>query len=384
MNLGLGLMAADEYFKEGDRRQVRDYNQRLRDAELSMLDDKTEATRSGYRDTRETNETRARLRPGQTANQEARIGLESADIEGQRQRQPAEIQTKNTQANIGLANAENDQANLPMTLQVKNDTLAGQSMAATDTLKRLPAKLAQLATQGVLDQRGQGEVVLGTMGQLIARQDKAGAIAFANEIAKVGNILPNTNGKTFTDIVPVRKGQNGAQGDGYIFVTSDGERKFTPVEAIRGAMSNLKSGKYKFIERDDGSIFAGDEGTGKGSIVQPGDPALARGKRTQSTPADIQSTEWLMANVPKYRGNPEAAWEAVRSSREKTRSSFIMEYVSKNAMPGSDTSKLSEDAGRIYDTLRQNQGPVQSNTRQSGTLGSGTYDPAISSLIGIP
>ena len=100
-------------------------------------------------------------------------------------------------------------------------------------------------------------MVLGTMGQLISRQDKAGALDFANRIAKVGNILPNTNGKTFTDIVPVRKGDNGAPGDGYIFHTSDGGKTFTPVEAISGAMGKLKSGKYKFIERGDGSIFAG-------------------------------------------------------------------------------------------------------------------------------
>ena len=381
MNLGLGLMAADEYFKEGDRRQVRDYQQKLRDADLSVLDDRTEATRSGLRDTTETNRARAQLRPGQTANQQARIGLDATDIEGQRERQPTEIKAKGIQAGLTLANAENDQANLPTSLQIKNDTLQTQAQTSQFNLKQLPMKLSQLATQGVLDQQGQSDVVLGTMGQLIARQDKAAAIAFANEVARQGNLLPNTNGKTFTDIVPVRKGENGAQGDGYIFVTADGERKFTPVEAIGGAMQKLKSGKYKFIERDDGSIFAGDEGTGRGGIVQQGDPNISKSGRggKQSTPADIQSTEWLMANVPKYKGNPEAAWDAVRSSKEKTRSSFIMDYVSKNAGLGADTSKLSQEAGRIYDTLRQSQGGGQSNT-----TGAGTVDPAISSLIGIP
>lgn len=375
-NLGLGLIAADSYFKEGDARKERDYVQAKRDAELSTLGDKTNAERSGYQLRDSQNRANSELLPNQTANAKSRLGLEATDLQGQTERQPNDNKAKKIQSDMGLATAENDQANLPSSLQVKNNALQTQLQTSDATLKQLPMRLQQLATQGVLDQRGQSEVVLGTMGQLIARQDKAGALAFANDIAKVGNILPNTNGKQFTDIQPVRKGDNGAQGDGYNFVTADGESRFVPVEAISGAMNKLKTGEYQFIHTNDGSVFAGNKTTGAITQAHQGD---TKAMRAQHTPAEVQTMEWLMSKgVAK---TPEAAWEQVRSAREKTRNAFVMDYVSKNALPGADTNKMSEDAGRIYDTLRQNQGPV---AKPSNSPSASTVDPAISSLIGIP
>lgn len=362
MNIGAGLAALDEYYKEGDRRQVRDYQQKLRDADLSVLDDRTAATRSGYQDTTASNAARAQLRPKQTANQEARLGLDATNMAAEGERQPVENQTKAITANMGLSSAQNDQANLPMSLQVKNDTLQGQALTTAANLKQLPMKLSQLATQGVLDQQGQSDVVLGTMGQLIGRQDKAGALAFANEVAKQGNLLPNTNGKRFTDIVPVRKGDNGAQGDGYLFVTADGDRKFVPVEAIGGAMQKMKSGKYKFIERDDGSIFAGDEGTGRGSLVQAGDPNISKsgkgGKQNQT--ATIQDAEWVMRN----KDNPVAmaAWDKVRSLRGDARQLFIKDMMTKGTMGNETQDQLKAKGdmyGKLFDEMQRSQGGGQ-------------------------
>lgn len=378
-NLGLGLIAADQYFKADDARRVREYEQAKRDSELSTLGDKTEADRSGYQLRGSQNRANSELLPDQTKNAKTRLGLESADLEGQGQRQPDEIKTKNTNAKIGLATVQNDEANLPSSLQVKNNALQTQLQTSDATLKQLPMKLQQLATQGVLDQQGQSDVVLGTMGQLIARQDKAGALAFANNVAKQGNVLPNSNGKVFTDIVPVRKGQDGAQGDGYVFVTDKGERIFTPVEAISGAMGKLKNGEYQFIHTSDGSVYAGNKQTGAVQQAHQGDP---KALRAQHTPAEIQTMEYLVSKGVAKDTN--AAWEMVRSSREKTRNAFIMDYVGKNAMPGQDPMKLQEQAGSLYDSLRQNQGPTNPAQPGSNTAAPGTVDPQIKSLLGLP
>lgn len=378
MNIGLGLLAADQYFKEGDARNERQYVQAKRDAELSTLGDKTEADRSGYQLRDGQNRANTELLPDQTANARTRIGLESVELEGQAERQPDEIKTKNINAGIGLSNAENDQANVPLSLQVRNNTLQGQALTSASELKTLPAKLQQLATQGVLDQRGQSDVVLGTMGQLIARQDKAGALEFANNVAKQGNILPNTNGKQFADIQPVRKGQNGAQGDGYNFVTSDGESRFVPVEAISGAMNKLKAGEYQFIT-SEGSLFAGNKKTGDVKQVYKGDP---RAYRSQNTPAEIQTMEYLVSKGVAKDTN--AAWEMVRSSREKTRNSFITDFVAKNALNPKDATSVAEQAGVIYDSLRQNAGPSPRPTPGSNTPNPNTIDPEIKSLLGLP
>lgn len=363
MGLNLGLAALNSYYKEDDARKEREYVQAKRDAEVSTLGDKTEADRTGYQ-----------VRAGQ--NKQG-LDLMPGDTEVKKTRQAAD----KINAGIGLSNAENDQANVPSSLQIKNNALETQLQTSDATLKQLPMKLQQLATQGVLDQRGQSEVVLGTMGQLISRQDKDGAIAFANDIAKVGNILPNTNGKQFTDIQPVRKGQNGAQGDGYNFFTSDGESRFVPVEAITGAMSKLKNGEYQFIHTNDGSVYAGNKQTG---AITQGHQGDTKALRSQHTPAEIQLWDRLIEKgVAK---DDKQAWEMVRSAREKTRNSFIMDYVAKNAGMGKDATALQNEAGTMYDTLRQNQESVNpsSNSPSAGKLGSGAYDPQINSLIGIP
>lgn len=379
MNIAAGLAALDEYYKEGDRRQVREHQQALRDAERSVLPDRTNAERSGYQLRDSQNQANSQLLPQQTANQRARLGLESSDLAGQAERQPVEQQTKNVNAQIGLATANNTQQNLPNEFAATNATSKAKAMTADAQLKQLPQKLAMAATQGAIDAQGQADVVLGTLGQLISRQDKASALSFANEVAKNGDLLPGTNGKTFTDIVPVR---GGPKGDGYNFITADGQTMFAPVEAIGGAMQKMKSGKYHFLHTADGAVYSGNETTGTVQQVQAPNKDLIRRAGGQHTPAEVQSAEWLMANVPKYKNNPEAAWDAVRSSKEKTRSSFIMDYVSKNAMPGADTMKLQQDAGRIYDTLRQTQGGGVGAT--SNTPLSDTVDPTIKSLIGIP
>lgn len=379
MNIGLGLIAADNYFKEGDARKEREYVQAKRDSELSTLGDKTNADRSGYQLRDSQNRANSELLPNQTANAKTRLGLDATELAGQAERQPTEIKTKAAQANIGLANAQNDEANVPSSLQVKNNMLQSQLMTSEADVKTLPGKLQRLAVQGALDQQGQSDVVLGTMGQLIARQDKAGALAFANEIAKQGNILPNTNGKQFTDIVPVRKGQNGAQGDGYLFHTSDGKQVFTPVEAISGAMQKLKSGEYQFIHTNDGSVFAGNKSTGAVQQAYKGDP---KALRAQHTPAEIQTMEYLVSKGVAKDTNQ--AWDMVRSSREKTRNSFITDYVAKNAMNPNDAQKVAQQAGQIYDSLRQNQGPTNEAAKGSNTPAAGTMDPQIKSLLGLP
>lgn len=392
MNLGLMAVAANAGMEADRRQKVFDYEQKRRDAELSLLDDRTAAERSGYQLRNDQNTANRDLLPTQTTNAKSRLTLEAADLQGQSDRQPDELKAKATNAkigvtnaDIGLSNAENDKANVPSALAVKNNALQSQLMTSQADIKALPGKIQRATVQGVLDQRGQGEVVLGTLGQLISRQDKAGALAFANEIAKVGDILPNTNGKTFTDIVPVRKGDNGAPGDGYVFHTSDGNKVFTPVETISGAMQKIKSGEYQFLHTNDGSVFSGNKQTGAVTQVHQGDTKLLRG---QHTPAEIQTMEYLVSKGVAKDTNQ--AWEMVRSSREKTRNSFITDFVAKNALNPSDAPKVAEQAGKIYDDLRKTQepamrpAPASNPPPMSNTPMPGTLDPQIKSLLGLP
>jgi len=378
MDIGMGLAALDSYFKAGDARKEREYLQAKRDAELSTLPEKTESERTGYRLRTGQNTAGLDTLPQETANKSTRLKIESTGLAGQQARQPVEEQTKDITASIGLSNAQNQQTNLPKTQAIQNNLLEGQFLTSQHDIKQLPQKLRMAAVQGKLDARGQSDVVLGTLGQLIASQDKAGAIDFANQIAQETDILPNTNGKTFSDITPVR---GGPEGDGYQFTTTDGTTRFVPVQAFQSAIGKLKTGEYQFIHDSYGNVYSGNKKTGAVTQTHQGDP---KARHAQHTPAEVQTMEWLMSKgVAK---NPSEAWEHVRSAREKTRSSFVLDYVAKNGGLGKDPKVVADEAGKVYDDLRQMQGSPapKSNSPTPGTLGTGTVDPRINSLIGVP
>lgn len=373
MNLGLMAVAANAGMEADRRQKVFDYDQKKRESELSLLDDRTAADRTGYQLRSAQNQQGLDLLPGDTENK--KTAQKTAGIK----------------ASMGLADAENDQANHPKTLQIRNNALEGQLMTSNAELAALPGKLQQAAVQGVLNQQGQADVVLGTLGQLIARNDKDSAIRFANQVAQMPNVLPNTNGKPLADIKGVRKGdvigkdQSGsdvtAQGDGYLFVTNDGQAHFNPVTTISAAMNKLKSGEYQFIHTNDGSVYSGNKQTGAVNQVHQGD---SKALRAQHTPAEVQTMEWLIGKGVARDAN--AAWDMVRSAREKTRNSFIMDYVGKNALPNQSAAQLADlqrKAGDVYDQLRPGQGPVNPAPAPNAAP-SNAVDPQIRNLLGIP
>lgn len=384
MNLGLGLIAADSYFKEGDARKVRDYEQAKREAEVSALADRTNADRSGYQLKDVQNKSNATLVPQQQANAQATLGLAAAELAGQVERQATEIETKGINADVALSDAGLAQTNQPLQQKVKTDQLTSLSLTAAADVKSLPAKLQRAAVQGTLDQQGQQEVVMGNIGILLGRKDKASAIEFANAIAKQSNVGPKDNGKTLTDIVPVRKGQNGAPDNGYNFVTSDGETKFIPEHAIQGPVDKMKSGAYDHITGKDGSIFTLEKNTGATNKIYQGDLSSAR---NQHTPAEVQAAEWVLKN----KSNPEAmaAWEKVRSTRGGQKE-FIQALMAKSIKGGETQQELTDQTrmfGKLYDEIQggktgapglQN---VTSNSGANPTIGN---DPAINSLLGLP
>ena len=160
MNIGLGLIAADEYFKEGDRREVRAdqrdrraYDQQLRQADLSVLDDRTAATRGGYLERVAEQDARNQTRPGQTANTIKRQGVEGVGLDRAALRQGAVEDTADINAELGLGQARANQTNQPAKLGLESDKLKVDSAVAAQTVQLLPQKLAQAAASGVIQQR---------------------------------------------------------------------------------------------------------------------------------------------------------------------------------------------------------------------------------------
>jgi hypothetical protein len=354
--LGLGMIAGAAAIEEQKRQEIRDreaqrfnWERQQKEADLSLLGDKTDSERSRLKLGKAQSEAGLEVLPGATANTIREQQIKGFGLDTKAQTQPFERRAAVSDAKVKAETSEFE-------------------------VQGLPDKLSRAATQGVIDQQGQSDVVLGTIGRIMSRHDKAGALAFANKIAKVGNILPNTNGKTFTDIVP------GAKGDGYEFHTDDGNKVFVPTSAIYDAMQKLESKEYQFLHTSDGSVFSANKRTGAVTQTHKGDPKVLRG---QHTPAEIQTMEYLVSKG--VAQNTQQAWEMVRSSREKTRNSFIADFVAKNAFSAKDAPKVAEQAGQIYDSLRQNQQQpgAPAPARGANTPAPGTMDPELESLLGI-
>lgn len=225
-------------------------------------------------------------------------------------------------------------------------------------LSMVPEQTANARKQQQITGIGLDNALTGYGAQSLNDGNKARGIQIMNDSLAA---MPGYNGVKVVDVQPAN------DNSGVNYIMSDKSAKFVPTQELQRGMGALKSGDFQFIHDAAGNVYSGNKATGSVTQQVKGDPAQ---HNKQHAPAEVQSAEWLMANVPKYKDNPTAAWEAVRSAREKTRSDFVMDFVSKNAMPGADVNAISKQAGDMYDTLRKAQsGSATSDATSTGKSG---------------
>lgn len=230
-----------------------------------------------------------------------------------------------------------------------------QDAANQAGVETLPQQTANAKKQQQLTGIGLDTALTGNAGKKMSYGNKDDAIKILNQAAAA---QPGFDGTTVVDVTPQK---NGA---GVFLHMSDQSKKAVSRDEIVGAMGAIKQGEFQAVKDDAGNIFAFDKATGNVDQKVKGDPNNLPGR---AKPADVASAEWLINNgVAK---DAKSAWDLVRSSREKTRSDFVLDYVSKNAMPGSDITQASKQAGDLYDSLRNNQ--PQAATQGTPTAGTG-------------
>lgn len=209
-------------------------------------------------------------------------------------------------------------------------------------LELLPGQTANAKRQQQLTGIGLDSAITGQSGQSLIDGNKAKGIEIMNQSLAA---MPGYNGIKVVDVQPT-KDQSGVN-----YIMSDNSTKFVPAKELQRAVGAMKQGDFQAIKDDAGNIFSFNKATGNVDQKVKGDPNNLPGK---AKPADVASAEWLISNgVAK---DAKSAWDLVRSSREKTRTDFVLDYVSKNSMPGSDVSQTSKQAGDLYDSLRKSQG----------------------------
>lgn len=344
MNIGLGLAALPAYWNGRESAAREQYTQAKRDSELSLL-------------------------PLETEKKKAQLGLDNLNIQREVGRADDINQAKDIQAKVGLSNAQADQVNQPEKQKIETNKLNYQRQVSDHELSGLADKLQQASVQGVLDRQGQSDAVLGTLGQLLTGYNKEGALKFANEIAKRGDVLPNTNGKVFTDITPVEKGssiksENGfiqAPEKGYTFVTEDGTNVFTPMSAFIGAMSKQKSGKYSLTHTPDGSLYTLNQNTGMVNQVAKGDPAYYTNKRTEREGPLQRDVNYL---VNEHGMSKDQALAHLNSAKTTSREQFVLNAIKDKTANSYDYKPTQSDInnfGNLYDSVRkQHNAPLTS------------------------
>lgn len=373
MNLsgGGGLAAINAYdqaMNDVEKRQRFEWERQRAEAELSNLDAKARAERSGYDLSAGQNRAGLELLPSWKNAQESNYNETTGANQEEAVARPGRVSNTLKQQGMESYGLDRASARQPTEEDVKDTNARAQTLTSQSTLDNLPDQLQTAAMKGLIDKQGVHEVMQGIVADFIGKNDKQGAINFMNKSAEKGGV-----GRKVVDIQQTQTG--------YKFIDADGGAHEMPVADIYRArqmyLQKLNAGKYKFLAAKDGSVVAGNENTGRADVVYQGNPNTMN---QEHQPAEVKTAEWLIKNGAAKDANQ--AWAMVRSAKEKTRSEFVMDIVSRNAMYGQD-AKMAQQAGAIYDTIKESEGsaPTQNTQKSNNPQG----DTLLKKLnIGVP
>ena len=187
-------------------------------------------------------------------------------------------------------------------------------------------------------------------------------------------LFPQLKGKTVGEVGSAK----GTDGKPVIVAKDDAgqvifQMSMDELQRVRSAMA-----KPENIKLNDGDTVVQVRGNQITPLytapVSPGKAADREGKK----PAEVQLAEWLIKS--RVAPNEAEAWRLVRSSKEKSKASFVQEYVLKTAGIV-DASKAAADAGKMWDSQNQTAPAPPVGPRVPGAP---AMDPALSRLLGIP
>lgn len=289
-----------------------------------------------------------------------------------KQRTEADLSTlpERTEANRSgyQLQAAQNRANLDI---VPNQAAVAKALSEF-SVEELPSRIAQMRQQRIFSDVDAQTAGVAKLADLIQMGDPQQITSYLNAWRKTNP----TNMKADVAQVGFTKDEKGEN----VFVALDAQGN--PVmQMSAGQIQRIRDslGKTDLKVLKPGDTLVGvKNGRATNMATGPVDPQLIKGLGKQNSPAEIQTMNWLIEN--KVAKDQKQAWDMVRSSREKTRSSFVLDYVSKNAMPGMDPKKVADQAGIIYDELRRGD----ADTGQSNSTSTSTLDPRVNSLIGLP
>ena len=393
MNLGLGLIAADQYFKAGDERELRDQRRRrfeqddqVRQAELSLLPDRTTAARSGYRVTDEANQTTLAAVPLTRRSLLAEAAANAVANEGRAARAPTEVTIANNDAQFRLGQQPTTQATaaaqqtLGLGQAQRNlgrmaddqETLDNQALIARDlsrfNVRDMPRAIAEKVRAGAISEAQAMPVVHATLADLVTAGDPGEIVRFVNTMAeargganamKIGGVRVEGGNLVFQDAT----GKDMAQ--------ANGMRMAIPLAVLQAAKNRLT--KTEFKSAAPGSTLYGIQNGQVVSQVTAPESLNSRAERQGPLERDVN----FLSST--FKMPPERALQMLREAKTMPRDQFILRNIqnAKLASPNKSDTEIIQELSRQYDAATRTGGTGAAPSSTGTAL-----SPQLRSLIG--
>jgi hypothetical protein len=365
-NLGLGMIAAGAAIDEQKAQELRDQrNQRFdwekqkAQSELSLLDDKAAAERSGYQNTVGVNAAAKEVRPLETANEKAQLGIDAVSLRNAANRQPTLEQTKDNEA-IAAEGVSKVKAALQ---GVQSD--------------RIPQLVNNARTQGVIDDAASSKLIGASIADMVDRGDQQGIVSLLNAQKQASSDPKITE---LPDVAAVAKAKD-AQGNEVLILkdAAGNQIKTRPMSDFYAARDSLAKPEVKNVNAGDSLVSVrGDKATPL--YTAPGNPAK------DSRPAEARLTDYFISiGVP-----PDEAARRASRLKDMSPANAVLELYKINlqALPANaseaDRQKALKTAQTDVDAIFPNKTPEKNGSLgANGAQSTRPANPKINKVIGL-
>ena len=347
MNLGMGLIAADEFFKAGDARKEREFIQAKRDAELGLLPDETRAKRAKLGLDAATDEANTGLVPDQQRVAGLRLEAEGGDLKGQIAAQPEVNRAKKVAAKTQRRITEFEASDVGRKLYEQRITGA---ISIEQLRQKSLTMLADLIDQG--DEKS-----------IISFTNSFGMPQGAKEVVKVQAVTGKDGRKFFQALAK--------DGSLVLNLSADGLAKIRAVG---------EKGEYTTVKGGETIVHT------KGGKATPLYTAPETSESATSRMGPIERD--IAYFEEKFGMTKEQALAQINSAKTQTRETFIMKQVEalNGIRPAGATDADIQRFSQMYDRIRATGGGSALVSQQPGSNNPApaTVSPETRNLLGLP
>lgn len=380
MNLGLGVIAGNSFFREQQAQEVRDreaqrfgWEKQRAEAEMGLLPDKTAADRSGYQLRGAQNQAGLETLPGQTENTLAQQRITSTELAGTAARQPTVEATKNVQADVGLANATAEKEMQPDQLTQKKNVAKIAAATSGVDVENLPSTLKKMRVDGAISASDVDLTVGAKLYDYIQGGDQNSMIRLLNAQKRASDDPRIT---VMPDVAAVARAKD-ANGVEYIVLKdAQGNQIATkPIDQLKAAKDLMT--KYDYQKLDEGDSLYRVDSRGNVTLAATA-PTTAGGKKAGPMERDVN----YLVNTFGMKDTDALAF--INQGKTMSKAQFILK-AKQDLIAIGDQNKIGPDFEKqmsdMYDRSIEASKPKGSNSSPAPKL---PTNPNVKGLLGIP